>query len=86
MIEYEDGADWRQQQELEERRMFEEKDANLRLDEAAAKHADRFANRGSTAWYNVYEAFAAGAEFGRKTVKSCECGEVKINFNTKCNS
>ena len=80
------GADWRQQQELEERRMFEEKDANLRLDEAAAKHADRYANRGSTAWYNVYEAFAAGAEFGCKTVKSCECGEVKINFNTKCNS
>lgn len=85
-MENEGGADWRQQQELEERRMFEEKDANLRLDEAAARHADRYANRGSTVWYNIYEAFAAGAEFGRKTVKSCECGEVKINFNTKCNS
>lgn len=86
MIEHEDGADWRQQQELEERRMFEEKGANLRLDEAAAKHADRFANRGSTAWYNIYEAFAAGSEFGRKTVKACECGEVSINYSYKCNA
>ena len=85
-MENEGGADWRQQQELEERRMFEEKDANVRLDEAAARHADRYANRGSTVWYNIYEAFAAGSEFGRKTVKPCECGEVKINFNTKCNS
>ena len=85
-MENEDGADWRQQQELEERRMFEEKEKNLRLDEAAAKHADRYANRGSTVWYNIYEAFAMGAEFGRKTVKSCECGEVKVNYSQKCNS
>jgi hypothetical protein len=85
-MENEDGADWRQQQELEERRMFEEKEENLRLDEAAARHADRYANRGSTVWYNIYEAFAAGAEFGRKTVKSCGCGEVKINYSQKCNS
>lgn len=96
------GPGWDQQQQLEEQRQWEEtvknsgdlkmqqtdaeKEAHQRLDEVASNYADKFAHRGNDVWFKIYEAFVAGSEFGRKTVKACECGEVSVNYSYKCNS
>ncbi len=55
-------------------------------DEGASKYADRHANRGSDAWFKLYEAFLAGSKFGSGRVKKCSCGPVKINFEKNLNS
>jgi hypothetical protein len=66
--------------------MTNEKEHFLKLDESASVYADKYANRGSTIWYHIYEAFTFGAEYGRKTVKPCGCGEVKVEVKNKCSS
>jgi hypothetical protein len=66
--------------------MSNEKETFLSLDAAASEYADKVANRGNDVWYKAYEAFIRGAEYGRKTVKSCGCGEVRVEVKNKCNS